>query len=349
MQKSLLESIYKKYPKAEVHFLIYREFQAVQPFLPEVKKFHFFERQEWSRWVNQVEVPLLKPVKFLGKLVDELNAEQFDIVWNWTHQKGSGYLMELIKAPTKVGLQTIKGQFNLGNSSDLKTFNNDFLNLDNKGPHYLIHMAKIFNLEKPSPYPTRNSLNAKKENLICVQPLTSDIKKNWRLHLFREWMKLHQARRPQDQIIILGSPAERDLLEEEFPLNSIKILNLQDVKNVLTHADLLISTDTAIKHLAAIQGTQILELSFGSAQPAKTAAWVDEYNCVIPKVQCWPCSHSRFCTQISHMCSEELSADDLNNIVMSLIQKQPHHKLQKHKNDFYLTLTSSGGTHVERN
>ncbi len=345
MQKNLLGSVAKKYPQAEIHFLIYREFQAANHFLTEVHKFHYFERTEWSNWINQAEVPLLKPVKELGKLINSLNEEKFDRVWNWTHQKSSAYLMELIQSKEKVGLQTKSGKFTLGGSENLKDFNKQFTELNNEGPHYLVHLAKIFNLEIPSPKFMRSSLREDKENLICIQPLTSDAKKNWDLRFFREWISQHQRLRPQDQICVFGSPAEKTLLEREFPLHMVKILKLYEVEKILANADLLLTVDTAIKHLATLAGTQILELSFGSAQPKKTGAWMNEYHVIVPTVDCWPCSHSKNCSQATHACAEELTAMDLGQIVVSLIEGKQHKKLKKYNN----TILSSGGTHVEGN
>ncbi len=345
MQKNLLSSVAKKYPNAEIHFLIYREFQAASHFLTEVHKFHYFERTEWSNWINQAEVPLLKPIKDLGKLINSLNAEEFDVIWNWTHQKSSAYLLELIQGKEKIGLQTKRGKFTLGGSEALKNFNDQFIELNNEGPHQLVHLAKIFNLEIPSPKVSRSSLRRDKENLICIQPLTSDAKKNWDLRFFREWIDLHQSLRPQDQICIFGAPSEKALLEQEFPIPMVKILKLYELEKILCHADLLMTMDTAIKHLGALTGVQILELSFGSAQPKKTGAWMDEYHVVAPKINCWPCSHSKACSQATHACAEELTSGDLGQIVMSLIEGKQHQKLKKYNN----TIFSSGGTHVEGN
>ena len=335
----------KKYPNAEIHFLIYREFQTASHFLTEAHKFHYFERTEWSNWINQAEVPLLKPVKELGRLINTLNEEEFDMVWNWTHQKSSAYLMELIQSEEKVGLQTKFGKFSLGGSDALKNFNDQFVELNNEGPHYLVHLAKIFNLEIPSPEISRSSLRKDKENLICIQPLTSDAKKNWDLRFFKEWIDRHQSLRPQDQICIFGAPAEKPKLEEAFPARMIKILKLYEVEKVLQHADLLLTVDTAIKHLAVLTGTQILELSLGSAQPKKTGAWMDQYHVIAPKIDCWPCSHSKSCSQASHACAEELTSKDLGEIVIGLIEGKQHQKLKKYSN----AILSSGGTHVEGN
>lgn len=349
MQKPLLGSVFKKYPNAEIHFLVQRDFQSAQSFFPEVKKFHYFERQEWSKWINQQEVPLFKPLQFLGKLIDELNAENFDQVWNWTHQKGSAYLMELISAREKMGLQTIHGQFTFSGSKPLKIFNDTFSELNNQGPHHLAHLAAISGIDKPRPLRVRRSLHLEKENLICLQPLTSDPKKNWQLSSFRKWISLHKSERPQDQIYVLGAPSEQNVLLHEFPKEMVKILNLADAAKILEQTDLLISTDTAIKHLAALCGTQILELAFGSAQPRKTGPWSEEFDCVLPKVQCWPCSHSKACSQPSHLCGQELKPQDLHHIVLSVMREETTDRWINYKNDFSNTTNSSGGTHVERN
>lgn len=348
MQKALLKSLRQQHPECEIHFLIHREFQKIQSFFPEVRDFHFFERQEWSQWINQAEVPLFKPLKHLGHLIEELNALKFDKVWNWTHQNGSAYLMELIQAREKVGLQSQHGQIRLGSSKALRNFNNSFTNLDNCGPHYIEHLSGIFNLPLPQALRVRESLHEKKENLICLQPLSSDAKKNADLEFFRQWIELHQKDRPQDRILVLGAPQEKFQLESFFSSEIIHIGTLNEVAEILQQADLLISVDTAIKHLAALQGTLILEMAFGSAQPAKTGPWSEKYYFLSPTVSCWPCSHSRPCTQPTRVCAQQLRPADLHASITDLINDQPHPLLKKMKNG-NLTLNSSGGTHGERN
>ncbi len=348
MQKPLLKSMQQKYPGCEIHFLIHREFQMVESFLPEVKAFHFFERQEWSRWINQVEVPLLKPVKSLGTLIQTLNSQKFDMVWNWTHQSGSAYLMELIQAQEKRGLQSEQGRIKINGPKELKNFNDTFTNLDNRGPHYLEHLSAIFQLPLPRPLRVRESLHPKKENLICVQALTSDIKKNWELNRFRQWLDFHQRERPQDKIVFFGAPNEKEQLSVVFPAENLQILTLPEVAQLLRQADLLISVDTAIKHLAVHEGVRVLELAFGSAQPSKTGPWAEEFYHFSPRTSCWPCSHSKDCSQPAQYCAKDLSPNDLHLAVMDLIHGRVHRQLKKITNE-NSTFYGSGGTHVERN
>jgi len=349
MQKSLLASAKKKFPQAEIHFLIHRDFQSVQSLIPEVERFHFFERQEWSCWINQMEVPLLKPVKALDTLIQGLNENKFDQVWNWTHQKGSAYLMELIDAPVKVGLQTIKGRFSFENSTALRRFNDEFVQLNHSGPHGIEHLAAITDLEVPPPQKVRRSLSSNKENLIFIQPLTSDTKKNWGLQHFREWMDLHLKVRPQDQVYVLGSPSERGLLEEEFTQSSVKTVSLNEAKHLLANGDLLISADTAIKHLGSLQGIQILELAFGSAQPMKTGAWIDESYAIISDVPCSPCFHSQNCSQLSHLCGERFTPAELFEHILALIEGRTHSNVKKIIKEVMVDSMNHGGFNVARN
>ena len=137
MQKNLLPGLFKKYPTAEVHFLIRSEFQSAEIFFPEIKKFYLFEAQRWQKVMHQQNQNILRPLKELTALVDTINQEKFDLILNWTHQKGSAYLLELFQAPIKQGLQTRKGQFVLDNNIWLKKFNDEFSSLAASRHHYL--------------------------------------------------------------------------------------------------------------------------------------------------------------------------------------------------------------------
>lgn len=314
MQKHLLAGLLKKYPNAEIHFLIRSEFQSIEFFFPEVKKFFHFDGLRWQSLMQKQNQNILRPLKELTDLLDRLNNEKFNLIMNWTHQKGSAYLVELIDANEKLGLQTRQGQFFLGDNIWLKEFNNHFGTLGPSKYHYLEYLSRIFEIELQPPPKVLRSYVPGQVNRVIVQPLTSDAKKNWALKNFRKWIQLHRENFPLDLISLIGSPSESQILHDEFKNEHIHILSLADAYELLLDSHVLVTGDTAIKHLGAWAQITTIELALGSAQPSKTGAWQSPQYVLEPKVSCHPCPHTQNCSQSSHLCGEALSAESIENL-----------------------------------
>lgn len=81
---------------------------------------------------------------------------------------------------------------------------------------------------------------------------------------------------------------------------------------------MLVTLDTAIKHLATWTGTPIVEIALGSSNPNETGAYQEGALILKPQVPCAPCRHSSSCSQSSFVCQEDLSV----NSVFAAIQLQ---------------------------
>jgi len=111
------------------------------------------------------------------------------------------------------------------------------------------------------------------------------------------------------QIKILGAPFEKERLSFVFGDKDLLICDLQEVQQYLKDAELLITGDTSIKHIAAQIGTPIIEIAIGSSDPQKTGAFSKNKTVLQTMVPCAPCGHSQACFQKSHVCAEEITVD----------------------------------------
>lgn len=83
-------------------------------------------------------------------------------------------------------------------------------------------------------------------------------------------------------------------------------LNLADTFTALNHADILVSLDTSIKHIAAAARCKVLEIALGSSDVAFTGVYKSESLVLRAKLPCSPCPHSSKCQQESHLCGDAM-------------------------------------------
>ncbi|MCB0393771.1 MAG: hypothetical protein KDD25_04400, partial [Bdellovibrionales bacterium] len=107
--------------------------------------------------------------------------------------------------------------------------------------------------------------------------------------------------------IVLCSPDE----ESRFENSSIQpvVCDVETVFSVIRDADLLITGDTMVKHLAAATDTPVIELSLGSSAYQKTGVYKSGQVIIQSKESCAPCSHSTECVSSDFRCREKISPE----------------------------------------
>ena len=305
LQRPLLEGLRKKHPQCEIHMLVNKQFSHVE-FLFEglVDKFIYFDRETFQKSCGEEEYNILWGFRHLHKLVQEVNQTPYDIIYNFTHNRLTAHLAGLISSKKRVGIYSQGGVFYGLNNPWIRFFNNYFGRPEAKGFHYTELLARA--LEIPlleAPIRWRRPTG---KNRILIQPLTSDVKKNWDLAKYRELQSLLQNETTYE-VKILGAPFEKDLLLQYFTEESLFICDFKEAQKALSGAALLITGDTSIKHLGALQDVPILELSLGSSQPLQVGAYSNNSVILQSRVSCGPCPHSEKCSQASHRCGEKLT------------------------------------------
>ena len=100
----IIKGLSQKYPNAEIHILMNKQFEGVSGLIPYVSQFHYFDRKLIQDGLVQAERPLFEPYHRLESLLTELDKENYSEVINLTHNKMSGWLCSLIKGKEKKGL-----------------------------------------------------------------------------------------------------------------------------------------------------------------------------------------------------------------------------------------------------
>lgn len=314
-QRPLLVRLKELYPEASLHVLTNRSNLKAQVLFPEVDQWQSFDREELQQAVGTAEVPLLKPVQTLESLVNALASEDYDLLLNMTHNRLSAFLCEVIPAREKRGLVAQGTIFRAFENEWLRHFNERFSRTEGSVFHYVEILAHAFGLGPVS----APKLRAQGQEIL-IQPLTSDIKKDFGFSRWRDLIDRLKNGAPGRPIRILGAPFEENILKREFPNEELAICGWSELPVLFKNAALLITGDTSVKHLAAQSGVPLVELALGSSHPGKMGAFAEGAWILQSKVLCAPCPTRRPCSQKSHLCSESLSPELVATVVLSVLK-----------------------------
>jgi ADP-heptose:LPS heptosyltransferase len=331
----VLRALKDENPKVEIHLLLNSQCLRVAPLMPFVDRFIPFEREEIQRGLGQAEIPFFASHQILSSLVEDLNSQGYDRAVNITHNRLSGWLLGLIDAKEKIGLSLdAQGRANIKS--------NWFLHLNSQSENEgfeAFHYADIFRfalgldslpttslIETPRGKKTANDLIAStfssNQGLICVQALTSDVKKTWGLTAFAKALRVVSDRHAGVAFAVLGAEFEKAQLEPW--VNSLKaqginaqlvIADFETAFSVLRRSKLLLTLDTSIKHLAAAGRVPTVEISLGSADPYRTGVYLHGGIVVQSRENCAPCVHSKPCHREKHFCASRIPSDMVGMVV----------------------------------
>ena len=321
----LLESMRKSNPEIEIHILVNRGSALLKPLMP-FATFHYFERDELQKGLGEYNRPFFDSYFMLRDLIDELNQEKFDRLINVTQNRLSGWLCGALDAREKAGL--------ILNRNGVPSFGSTWFNYLNDyvaaGGKEIFHYSDIFcygaGVSPVNRYSLAESQEGREEaDLIfgghsgpryLVQALTSDAKKNWSTEAWSESLRLLQVKNPQARFDLLGAPFEEKsllALQELCLQKSVKaelaLCSFAGAYSLLCRADLLLTGDTSIKHLASATDCPVLEISLGSSDYRKTGIYRKGNLIVQSKEPCAPCQHSVSCGFESHRCGDRLSPE----------------------------------------
>ncbi|MGZ3769184.1 MAG: glycosyltransferase family 9 protein [Bdellovibrio sp.] len=324
-QIPLLKGLKIKYPHAAIHLLLNKQFKSVEKLLEGVVDHYiYFDRESIQKGLGEPNYHILWSYSQTEILVNELNKNSYDIAFNFTHNKLSAYLLGILNVTEKKGLFYSDKKFQGLSNRWLKYFNDHFSGTQVSKFHFIEILSKAFDIPiistaEDSTKVLQSVELKQKNNLILFQCLTSEFKKNWPLHKFVELKNSIEKAFDNHKVSILSAPFEEEILLKFFKKEDLLICNLLEAHHHLQKADLLITVDTSIKHLAVQAGTPIVEIAIGSSDPIKTSAFCSNSVIVKSSVACFPCSHSQKCSQNSHICANDVSVHSVFAAVWEMI------------------------------
>lgn len=316
MHQEVVKAYKQKYPEAEIHYLINDSFAHLSEIANE--KLHLYPRENLKKIIRDPCYHSATPFVKILNLIHELNQQQYDVILNLTHNIASAYVSGMINAKTKLGLTEKNGQIVGLNNPWLRYFNSNFSERNKEvfPFHYIDILAKSFDLSI-----SESTKVVPRSGKILIQPLTGDKKKDWGLHNFACLTRKLKRDYPHLETKVICAPFEFEKIKTFFDDKDILVLNLKSLKSELEQAQLLITGDTFVKHLAAQSGTQIIELALGSSDPFRTGAYIEGSIIIHPEIHCAPCSHTQSCSQLSQICASQISLEILFPVIQKVLSE----------------------------
>lgn len=325
LHEAALQNIRKDNPQSEIQVLINDVAQKICPVITSVDRWWIFPRKTIQNQIVQAESNPNHAFSTLSNIVEQLNQEKFDVVYNLSHTKFSARFMDLIQAKVKKGIFFENGQVKKISNSWLKFFNDYFSKSNNSPFHYSFMLNKSVDLGPVALYRDVKSVSDKPK--AALQVLTSDTKKNWGLENWRNLLDQLKKSYPDWQWWVLGSPQEKQQLQVYFSQDELQILDFKDLSLFFKECAYLITGDTSVQHMAAREGVKILSLFLGSANIFKTAACSTSNLIVSSDESCFPCWHADPCHRSEHFCGKTISPQEVLNI-FSLWQRKEQAPLE---------------------
>ncbi|RYZ65216.1 MAG: hypothetical protein EOP05_20915, partial [Proteobacteria bacterium] len=312
---------------AGVDLMLNSQCAQIAPLLPSVDRFLYFDRQGLQKGLGDPTVPFFESYEKLNELLEVVGQETYDLSINLTQNRLSGWLMGLIDSKQRVGLSLDASGAATFNSNWFRYLNTQ-IDLDSSE---VFHFNDIFrfalgleNVKSVRPILQETEAGAKEadalsrglKQIVCVQALTSDIKKDYPLPTFTAALATFAVRHPEATLMIMAAPFEQtrlqpvvDALTNAGHKAVLAVTSFEGAYSLVKKAKLTITLDTSIKHLAAAAGGRILEICLGSSDPFRTGADRSGTVIVTSKEACAPCTHSKACHRESQFCATRIPAD----------------------------------------
>lgn len=298
----LANSLKRERPTAEITLLVYKESEKAATRLRNVKRVIALDRK---KILSVKGSPLFNDAHSANeffRVIDPLAVVEWDTVVNFSNDAVSTYLSSYFTAENKVGVS-----FNLNNSTNFnnfwaKVYNEiagdketnyfNFLELHHlmNGCEWSEKGEKIRANEQNNRIVSEkfNEIRASRDNdikIVGLQLMSAAIDKNIPKAVLREFIfnALHS-----DKIypVLLTSPNEEEKSFAKEIVESIDedIISIEtDFKalpSVLLYLDALVTPDTAVKHVADLTDTPLVEVSAGSS-PVFKQSTTGEDNIII--------------------------------------------------------------------
>lgn len=294
-----LRALKSKQKNVELHVLVNSEFSFCRNLFPYVDKFHYFPRKDLQENLGDPSEPILNGFDVLKELLHELNQIGFDELYNFTHNRLSGYLCGAIEANDKHGMHG-------SNPENLLIDGAWFRFLNRPADQVNLHFSEIFlrsvgadGIEKIAVRENPDSISwalqtlrsfSNGERLIGIQCFSNEEKKQLP---FDYWTHLcsHLSSVPTT-VLVIAAPWEAvqaQLIVESLQAKQVRtqlvVCTFDQALSLLKRLDCLLTIDTSIKHLASTSDLTIFEFATGGSRPHQTGVFGDQN--VIFDIQEW--------------------------------------------------------------
>lgn len=289
--------------------------------------------------------------------VNVLNAQQFDVVINFSFCKTAYYISTILKTNNKLG-NYYNSKHELVCNDSISQYISTFVVNGSLNAFNLTELwASMFGDFSFSSSGPSNS----KKSKILIHPFASQERKHWKTGKWVEVIYSLLKNNGELQIEICGNKQEMEFAEAivsdplvskfKTRINSIAgRTSVEELYSKMNTYKLFVGHDSMVSHLAALKGLPSLTVSLGSVRPHETFPMNPGAIVLSPKTACFPCYADQNCndyvchTDISHQLVAEIAQQIYAGemIDLSLLSSKIGHYHASSANIYYADKNESG-------
>lgn len=286
----MLSALRQRYPEAEIIFVSTKA------------------NEQFLRKIGTIDRIITVNDKGFGKLIVSLSSA----LWTLIRMRPDVYIdLEIYSnfstlvtlfscSKNRIGFYLRSSSFRMGIYTHMMFFNSEV-----QIAEVYLQIARLFGpVEQPvSLYPLYEHIDSARLTLpgkeyIVMNPNASDlrIERRWGAEKFAALIELCIARYPDKQILLIGSPAEREytsevmrLIKAEQVQNLAGKTSIDELIALIRNAALVITNDTGPMHIAFSCKSPTICL-FGPCSPVQYG-WVENARIIYKRMYCSPCVH----------------------------------------------------------
>jgi len=306
-----LNAIRKRYPEAEIHWLVFKGFEGLLEGHTMIHKLWIVDKSSWTKFNHAIDT-----IAEIKSLLRDLKEERFDLVVDLQGLLRSGIITASTGAPVRIGFKEAREGSRLLYTDKVPGGRNihavdrylkvaEFLGCD------------ISEVAFPLPYSgitsSFNTHPSSFEEYAVIVPGARWVSKRWPTNNFGKLASLLHFRS-----IIVGSKDDVNIANEIVARSqgkSVSFAGKTDLKEliaVIKGSKFLVTNDSGPMHIAAALGVPVFAI-FGPTDPARTGPYGKGHTIIREPVACAPC-FKKTCGDTK--CMEDLSVEKVLDVIM---------------------------------
>jgi heptosyltransferase-2 len=309
-----IEALRKRFPKAEVDFLVSPPVEELYRKLFPNSRIYRFEKN----WLTS-SAPWIERLSEAAKLLKEIKGGGYDLGIDFRGDlrtllllAGAGIKHRWGRGGTGGGF-LLSRQTKSGYESHELLENMELIQSNGKVPEIEFPQIKPASASVQSVTDRLRSIGSKKKIVIHIG--AGYPSKCWRPAKYAELAR-GIVQKGLGVPLFSGSEKDRALLDEvreNLPAESLDFTgktSLEELLALLEQADLFIGNDSGPAHLAALLGRKLVVIFSGTNDYRRWAPWTERLRVVNHPVPCSPCEE-KVCPLNKQVCLEEISVEEV--------------------------------------
>ncbi|MCE5194414.1 MAG: lipopolysaccharide heptosyltransferase I [Nitrospiraceae bacterium] len=311
-----LTSVSKKFPKAEIHWMVAKGLEGILQGNPMISKLWIINKDKWKK-INSINNTFSEIIS----LVKNLRKEKFDIIIDLQGLFRSGILTALTGSKLRLGFKDAREGSSLFYTHKVITeLNSHAVEKNLKIAGFLD--CPISNVSFDLPFVQNrfdiSKIIPKNEKYAVIIPGARWETKKWPADRFGEL-----ASKLRLKSIIVGGEADIDVaadISKKSMNKGISIAGKTDIGDligIIKNSEFIVSNDTGPMHIAVALGVPVFAV-FGPTNPIKTGPYGKGNFVFRAEIECLPC-YKRKCKDVK--CMKMIQVEN----VLNAIEKRFNH------------------------